>query len=205
MQTYRPQLTYKGSRTYIHGTTLYQEIMKGASETGVGTPDGKLRIDLHKQLHRLADFVYLAPGDATDTPIDAVAGFTLTIGEDTVKGWVVPAGDQVGDSVPYDEDKILARAEIIDQTISLTDAPAFDPIEITTCLAVKIHNTVSPPPEGQKWLLARVALSRPFMDEDNRDISLEVTRFVGGRFSETVIRSGGEKIGSFNFLLGEVG
>lgn len=205
MQTYRPQLILKGTRTYVHGTTLYQEILKGAAETGLGAPDGKIRIDLHKQLHRQADFVYLAPDEKADTPDAAVAGFTLGIGPDTVKGWVVPAGDAVTQSVPYDEDDILAHAEIADQIISLKDAPGFDPIEVTTCLAVKIHNTLSPPPEGQKWLLARVTLDRPFKDADIRDISLEVTRFVGGRFTESVITSADEKIGSFNFLLGEVG
>lgn len=204
MQTYRPNLTYKGSRTYVHGTTLYQEIMRGASETGAGTPDGKLRIDLHKQLHRQAEIVYLQAGDDAATPEDAVCGFSLGVGADTIKGWVAPAGNEVSDRVAYNEEKILARAEIEEQTITLKEAPGFDPIEITTCLAVKIHNTLSPPPEGQKWLLARVTLSRPFSDKDTRDLSLEVTRFVGGRFSETVIRRDGEKIGSFNFLLGKV-
>jgi hypothetical protein len=204
METYRPHLAYKGSRTYVHGTTLYQSILKGAAETGLGTPDGKIRIDLHKQLHRQADFVYLTPADDAGAPDDAVAAFTLGIGPDTVKGWVAPAGDEVTQSEPYDEDQILARAKITDQAISLKNAPGFDPIEVTTCLAVKIHNTLSPPPAGQKWLLARVTLAQPFRDEDVRDISLQVTRFVGGRFSETVIRRAGEKIGSFNFLLGAV-
>ncbi len=204
MQIYRPHLTYKGSRTYVHGTTLYQEIVKGASESGLGTPDGKLRIDLHKQLHRQVNVVYLASDDAHDAPDEAVAGFSLTIGDETVKGWVAPAGDEVTEAVPYDEDEILARAGITDKTISLTEAPDYDPIEITTCLAVKIHNTLSPPPEGQKWLLARVTLARPFKGGDTRDIELEVTRFVGGRFSETAIRSAGDKVGTFNFLLGTV-
>lgn len=204
MQIYRPHLKFKGSRTYVHGTTLYQEIVNGASATGVGMPDGKLRIDLHRQLHRQADIVYLNADDTSEAPEDAVAGFSLSIGSETVKGWVAPAGDAVTDRVSYDEGQILERAGIDDKTISLTDAPDFDPIEITTCLAVKIHNTLSPPPEGQKWLLARITLARPFTDAVNRDVALDVTRFVGGRFSETVIRSAGEKIGSFNFLLGAV-
>lgn len=204
MKIHRPELTFKGARRYVHGTSLYTEILNGAVCANIGTPDGRLRIDLHRQLHHQADFVYLDDGEKTKAPDDAVAAFSLAIGDAIVSGWVAPAGDAVQTSLPYDENKILTRAEISDHTISLSNAPAYTPIEVTTCLAVKLHNTLSPPPLGQKWLLARVTLARPFQDQDNHNIALEVTRFIGGRFTDTVITASGEKIGNFNFLLGAV-
>jgi len=204
MKTYRPDLCFKGARRYVHGTTLYEHILGGAESVGLGKPAGALKIDFRAMLCEQADLHYRDPGEAATVPAAAAVGFGLTIEGEAVGGWVVANGGPVRTIRPYAEDEILSRARIRDAEATLSAVPAYSPIEISTCLAVRLHQSLYPPPAGMKWLLARVALKRPLADADRATLAVRLRRRIGDTFTDTGIAAGGEELGSFGFFLTRV-
>lgn len=204
MHTYQPTLTFKGGRSYVHGTTIYTHIMQGAAGLGLGNVDGKVRINLRAQLHHQAEFVYAGVSEKSHKPDTAVTDFDLMVSGEPMTGWILPTGTPVNTDKTYDESLIRQHATIDGQTITFNGEVDFRPIEVSTSIAVQLHQALYPPEGQQKWLLARVTLDRPFASSDTQSMQLELKRIVGNKFTETDIITHGKKCGQFHFLLGDV-
>lgn len=203
MHTYQPTLTFKGGRKYVHGTTIYEQIMLGVTSLGLGNVDGKLRINLRAQLHHQAEFVYADPSEISSKPETAVTDFDLVISGKQMTGWVQPTITPVDTDKAYNESLIRQHAAIDSQTITFNSQADFQPIDVSTSMAVQLHQALYPPQGKQKWLLARVTLDRPFKSTDTQSLQLELKRIVRDRFTETNIITQGKKCGQFHFLLGD--
>ena len=204
MKVYQPQLSFKGGRRYVHGTTIYENILMGCEEVGFGQPDGNLQIDLRSMLTEQADFQYVVDGESATKLSESVCDFTLSIEGRRVRGWIVPNGKPINDSLPYDEDEILSCADFANNTATLAKVPPSSPIEISTCLVVRLHQIVYPPPSDMKWLLARAKFQRPMTSDDMPTLSLSLRRKVGDHFTETGISVSDRDFGSFGFFLASV-
>lgn len=204
MHTYQPTLTFKGGRTYVHGTTIYEQIMLGATHLGLGDVDGKVRINLRAQLHHQAEFTYTDPSEKSSKPDTAVTDFDVMISGKPMTGWVQPTVTPVDTDKTYNENLIRKHAAIDDQTITFNGQTDFQPIEVSTSMAVQLHQALYPPQGNQKWLLARVTLEHPFAPSETQSMQLELKRIVGNKFTETDIITQGKKRGQFHFLLGDV-
>lgn len=203
MHTYQPTLTFKGGRTYVHGTTIYEQIMLGATHLGLGDVDGKVRINLRAQLHHQAEFIYADPSQKSGKPDTAVTDFDVMVSGKPMTGWVQSTGTPVNTDKAYNENLIRQHAVIDDQTITFNGQADFQPIEVSTSMAVQLHQALYPPQGKQKWLLARVTLDQPFAPSETQSMQLELKRIVGNKFTETDIITHGKKCGQFHFLLGD--
>lgn len=203
MHTYQPTLTFKGGRTYVHGTTIYEQIILGATSLGLGKVDGNVRINLRAQLHHQAEFIYMDPSEKSNKPDTAVTDFDLMVSGKPMTGWVQPTVTPVDTDKPYNENLIRQDAAIDGQTISFNGQADFQPIEVSTSMAVQLHQALYPPQGSQKWLLARITLDQPFASADTQSMQLELKRIVGNKFTETNIITHGRKCGQFHFLLGD--
>ena len=204
MHTYQPTLTFKGCRTYVHGTTIYEQIILGATSLGLGNVDGKLRINLRGQLHHQAEFIYADPSEKSSKPDTAVTDFDLTVSGKPMTGWVQASVPPVDTNKTYNENLIRQHAAIDGQTITFNGQTDFQPIEVSTSMAVQLHQALYPPQGNQKWLLARVTLEQPFAPSKTQSMQLELKRIIGNKFTETNIITQGKKCGQFHFLLGDV-
>ncbi|NQU58605.1 MAG: hypothetical protein HQ513_15365 [Rhodospirillales bacterium] len=204
MKAHDPDLAFKGGRLYVHGTTIYDQILEGAEVVGLGKPDGELEIENRAMLAEQARFFYSDTEEGGDKVRAATSVFRLNIGKKEVHGWVVPTGEPVQAKVPYDEEEIEQYARYSEKTATLTGVPSCSPIEVSSCMAVGLHQFVYPPPTGMKWLLARVKLARPFRTEDICSLTLTIRRKIGNRFTETGIFADNIELGSFGFFLNAV-
>ena len=199
MSIFHPRLAFKGARSYIHGTSLYEAVIEGA-HAGPGAPDGPLSVDFRRQLQGGAEIHYVT-GTAADIPKDATGTFRLTCRGDSVTGWIQPSGEPVNERVDYDESVIRNTAEIDGEAVRQTAAPAFLPIEVCTSMGVMLHNHLFPLDAQERWLLARIQLVRPLATEDILGMTLTCHQNMNGRITRSGLHTGnGQSIGTLAFM-----
>ena len=204
MSVKSPDVCFKGSRTYVHGTTLYEEILIGASETTSHPVDGPVRIEIRGLLLNQGDIHYHIGSYPEIAPEGITANFSLTCEGQPVSGWVTDNRKPVNRRIPYDESKIRDVTKIEGDQIKLLGHPEFSPFEICASMAVKLHNHFSPPVSGTKWLLTRIELDRPIVQDDLNDFSLNHIQTIANRFTKTEIRNSEGVFGMLYFSLGSV-
>lgn len=202
MTTFTPDLCFKGERTYVHGTSLYETALQGAAATGFGTPDGPFTLDLRRRLASGACFHFHDAESVPPAPENAVAGFNLSCGGRKVSGWVEPTETPVTRRISYDEGLIRNATAIAGETIRLTGLPPFQPFEICAAMAVQLHNTLFPPAPGERWMLTQVKLARPLAETDLAGLRLNFQRRLGERVTRTSVAvSDQSPLGTLTFML----
>lgn len=197
-----PDLCFKGERTYVHGTSLYEAVLQGAEVTGFGAPDGPLSVDFRRRLVSGARLHYHDAAGAPAAPEDAVTGFNLRCGTRVVRGWVEPTSTVVTRRIPYDEALIRTATAIDGETIRMIGAPPFQPFEICAAMAVHLHNTLFPPPPGERWMLTQVKLERPLTEADLSGLTLAFQRRLGERVTRTGVAVPEQpSLGTLTFML----
>ena len=146
----RPNFYFRAQRNYIHSTNIYDFLLVGAEESGLGQVDGPINIVIRKSLRNHLEIHYLEAGDPREKPQNAVVDFSVFIDGKEITGWFVETDNPVDKRIPYDETPIRELSSIDDQTITIKGNSNRTPIEVVTSLAVKLHQHLYPPPEGQK-------------------------------------------------------
>ena len=151
-----------------------------------------------------ADHDHRGVGEEGARPARAVVDFIATVGIGRIDGWYVDTEVPVTESVAYDEEAAIRRwAEVDGATATLSRPTAGTPIEIVTALAVHLHDAVSPPPEGMKWLDTRLELRRPLGPTATWPMRLSLERQIGDRLTRSGIWIAEEDLGHIFFSLGQ--
>jgi hypothetical protein len=201
VKVYAPDIAYRGTRSYVHSTDLYEEILTGCEHAGLGTADGPLALRFRRALRVQPDICFLTPGD--DRGADAAGEFFLTIAGQQVIGMVRPTRRPMTRHKPYDERPIWERATLSGDTIVLREATGAAPIEVVTALGVLQHRTLYPPAPARRWMLGRIELVRPLIASDAGGVAITLRQQIGGRMTRSSIASDGAALGSMDFLLAE--
>jgi hypothetical protein len=199
-----PDVCYKGSRTYVHGTTLYEEILLGAAEMASHAVDGPIRIDIRGLLSNQGDLHFQGRVSPETAPEGIIANFSMSCGEQSVTGWVTDAGKPVSRRIAYDESVIKEMSKIEGNQIFLLGDLDFTPFEICASMAVKLHNHLAPPVHGTKWLLTRIEFDHGIVRGDLQDFSLKHIQTIANRFTKTEVHNADGVFGRLFFSLGSV-
>lgn len=195
---HRPAAAFRGAREYVHSTDLYEEIVSGAAGAGLAF-EGPIELRIRARLTRSPVYAF-APG--TQAP-DRHASATCTFRSGATQ-WAVAVTESavpVTARRPYDESPATRCSRVEGTTIRLTGPTGLRPIECVTALGVALHRASLPPPEGKRWLLGQLTLSRPLTAEDAAHMQIALARTAGGAITRASVIARDGVIGTMVFLL----
>ena len=201
MTVYTPDVAYRGTRTYVHSTDLYAEILAGCEQLDLGIPDGPMQLRFRRALTAQPAICFTITVD--DGGADPAVEFFVTIAGQRVAGMVRATTRPVTRRASYDERPIWDRAILRGTVIALREECAAAPIEVLTALAVLQHRALCPPAPGNRWMLGRLELARPLRSIDAGALEVTLCRQIGGRMTRSTIASDGAALGQMDFILGE--
>ena len=198
-----PSFAFRAERTYLHTTDIYDSLLAGLVEAGFGDADGPVSLTIRKVVRSQPELHFREPGETVPRPPHAVIDFAAHTGKARIGGWFVVTGRPVEERVPYEEEAaIRSRAVVAGQSIAIEGDPGATAIEVVTALAVHLHNTLSPPPPGRKWLVTRLDLQRPLRPADGCRLRLHMPKRRDDRLTKSLISVPGEDLGHIYFSLG---
>jgi hypothetical protein len=198
VKLYAPELSFRGTRNYIHSTDLYEHLLAGSVAAGVGGVDGPIVLKFRRRIASQPEYAFQVAGDETS---GASSEFVLTIGGEPVRGVIRESGRPVDRRREYDERSIWDAAAVSGNTITGRPPSGTAPIEAVTALGVLHLRTLFPPPDGSRWMLARIDLKRPLDIEQLDPVTIVLRQQVVGRMTRSVIEHPGGSLGSMEFVL----
>ncbi|CCQ75516.1 hypothetical protein [Magnetospira sp. QH-2] len=202
-RTFDLDLSFRESRQYLHTTDLYDNFLSCVAQ--IGGPDNDvstIRLIIRKVMHKQVRLIMSEPGERLDRHSEYSVDCVAQTGSGEIQGGFLETDQEVARRVSYDEEAIHALTVINGETISYSGNSGASPIEVCTCLAVRLHNHLHAPSAGQKWLDTRVEFSRPLQPEDARSMTLTLDRRVGTSLTRSVIHASGTFVGHIYFTLG---
>jgi len=195
-----PAVAYRGARSYVHSTTLYTELMAAAGALGLAL-DGLVEMRFKQAITTMVEIHFDGLVESLEASA-APARFAIGEGDRIVFGRIVGTGKPVFDRKPYDESGIWDVAKIDGRSVSLSTGAGYAPIQVVTSLCALLHNTILKPPDGRRWLLARLSLHRPLRPTDVAGTKIAITHEIGRTMTRSSISVSEGVIGSMDFMVG---
>lgn len=193
------KLCFKGSRTYLHGTDVYEEIAALARRE-LRSDDCRLQFAIRRFFSAQPDLHWTPAPGAPGRPADAVVDFSVSTPAPGVSGWMSESSRKVDCRVDYDEDLVVARCSYGEDSIAILGETGYRPIEVAVSMTKALHNRQMPAVSG-RWIFTKLEMGRLFRPGDARNLSILLRQNLHGRLTKSDIRAGGESIGSIYFSL----
>jgi hypothetical protein len=194
------RLCFKGDRTYLHGTDVYEAAVERLRAEWPGL-DGRCRFLFHRLARRpLAALVdRFAPGVAR--PNGCAAEMHVTGGPVEASVWFVERDGAVDCRHPYDEDAVVRGVTLSANEISLAEPPPNRAIEVVVALTKRLHYAALAPAAG-RWLFVRLDLRRLLRPGDARGVAVRLAGPARAALTRSEIVVRGEPLGSIYFSVG---
>jgi hypothetical protein len=180
----------KGSRQYVHGTSILNAFVDAARSAGLGR--GRIDVTFRKVVSN-PDCVILA---RASQPSDSAVAVVTGVDGDATTFCLEPAeatGQVV--RVEYDEEQVCRGAVIDGGSISVRESAHPDEIELLVALCKRLHQSYF---EGEKkWLFSRYHGRYPLAL--GGDIKLTITKNIGTKLTCSEVFSAGDKVGDIFF------
>jgi hypothetical protein len=203
IQTFKPEFFFRGNRNYIHSTDTYIALLDIVSLEFPGERIGKISISFrHIARSQLIVCFGQRPSflDGSNPAVDFAIG---TNSEDNViTGWMEESDEPVTEKRLYEESIIRCDSIIENNQITLKQECDAKPIEVLTSLAVHLHESYCPAPEGKKWLDTKLELNHPITKKETSSICIRINKLLGGKMSRSDILHNNDIIGRFMFVAG---
>jgi hypothetical protein len=193
-----PEIPFRGKRTYIHSTDIYEFVLSGATTMKLGQPDGRVTIVLRRRIDSRPRFFFVTADDSTPIP-DSPCEFAVDMSGKSYKGWIEESGAPIANRIPYDEVPIRAASRIGEKSIWLDGPSNATAIETVTSLATFMHDQLMPAPPGTKWWATRLDFNRPLNQEDSVCLEIVLEQRLGKKLTRSRVITKGETIGTANF------
>ncbi len=188
------ELAYKGTRTYLHGTDMYNSIVEFFSALRPQHLGGPLKMVMHEFARNQVDLRFSVGVEHCPKPENACLEFSLA---EDISGWLSESDRPVRTSRPYPEAEIVAGSYINGQTIVAGEGAPFTAIEVLVSLTKRLHSTLRPGAAG--WAFTRLELLRPLGDGDKGSLQVELVHALGNRLTKSVVRVGDLSLGHIYF------
>ena len=190
-----PEFKFKGERTYINGTDLFQCV----SEFMEGQKAGYLKDLTFRQFGDKQCAIQFSPPDGSSARVISQGRWRDTENDSDIKFWVIEQSDPVSNRHEFDEDALCASAEIDENKIFREFNPAFSMIENIVALTKKFHNSKLPLSAG-KWVFGQIMM-QDRLPKSCEKIEIENYQNITNRFSRNRIVLDGENIGEIRFIV----
>ena len=191
-------LQFKGDRTYLHGSDMYNTISQLIS---VFTKDATAYVNkiIFRQLARRDCDLWLeSPEDSNHIVVN---GSCRLRDDSTLPFWVVESERQVVGRYAFDEDAIVSSALFDDRSILMTQRTSYSPIEEVIALNKALNYRLMPKVPG-KWLFGQLTLQQA-LRRDYQKIKITMKSAISGRFSVSDIEIDKKMAGEIRFIVGQ--
>jgi hypothetical protein len=194
-QTYALELPFRGERTYLHGTDLYQAALDSTLLAG------PLSLTFHSLLKNQPDLV-CSTESLRHMREDPAFRAELRLGSGTgaLHAVLLESSRPITERKVCNESDVAAPA-VVDEAArsAVLNAPTIGkPIEQIVFLNKHLHLRLLPQ-LSSKWLFARLDLSAPIPVEPPKKIIIELRQVLGNRFTRSEIFWDNTKVGSISF------
>lgn len=193
------QLPYKGPRTYLHGTDIYNAVCELLAASG-RSDLAKIDLVFHqvsKSQLRTAIFQGAAPEESHPNVV-----FRCQEQGENIIVHLEETGKPVTGRVPYDEEGLVSAAEIDtdERRISLASREGYSNIEMFVALNKKLLSHLFPEVRG-KWFFTRLQLARSIYKLPLERLEVRFLGHSNFRITRSTLLGNGEALGSIYFSL----
>ncbi|MFD1007297.1 hypothetical protein [Oceanisphaera ostreae] len=184
------KFVFKGSRNYVHGTSLFNALEHAAEQRGL--PEGKINVSFKKMIHNpLCTLEERMPN--TD---DSVAAKIISSDGVIIALCINEAAD-VGITVrqEFDEPEVCRGAVLGENSIVQENPHHQDRIELLVSLCKKMHQAFID--DTKKWVFSRYDGQFPIPSPHK--VELRITKQVGTRLTCSDVLVNDKKIGDMYF------
>lgn len=197
MEVREIEFQFKGARTYIHGTDMFNVMASSSQNAGMSN----IRFTVHDFVYTPVCRLYLADSmDELNTVTDIRARCQFEVNGQT--RWLVltqGAGDATsGGRYEYDEEKIISLCRMAGEGIALAQQSPFSFIETVVSMNKHMHQQLFPEAVG-KWIFTRIDLAAFCEARDN--LALQFKHNMNYRLTKSDILVNGSKVGDIYFSL----
>jgi hypothetical protein len=193
VKTRRLDVRFKGDRTYLHGTDLFDEMTRLCS-AGRGAPLANVRMSFYRPITHAVEAVRALSGAASARP---AALFEASAGGERI-AWELHerAGEPVAGRRPYDESAVAAQSTVDGRTIEQLQPTPYTFVERAVALNKRLLEEVR---RGRptSWWFARLELAG--LAPPSPALRLGVEAELGGRLVKSWIDVDGLRAGSIYF------
>jgi hypothetical protein len=198
MKQFPLPLPFKGNRTYLHGTDMYDGIL-AALDTKSFSIDGPLRFRINRIAQNAVDVLAFEAGETVTRPRNGVA--SLTIGG--AAAFLVESDRDIEDRVAYDDNATDANVQISGDSIRLSAAEGLTAIEAIVAITRSLHRTALPSSK-KRWMFTGLDLIRPLKPTDASDCTVTIETRLGVSLTKSaIVPSASGPLGHIYFSLVE--
>jgi len=194
-------LSYKGERTYLHGSDFFNLLEKKASEVTKLDDAYVKQLSFHKVANNACELHDVQPEN--QSTVSGKISFGSPSNPDIPEMWIVETDKPVENRYEYDEPFIEGKV-VFDQeqkTTSLTGGAGYSAIEEIIVLTKALNYHLSPDVAG-KWLFGRIDLNEQ-LAKKYEHVTLKMKRMFPNRFSISEIIADDKHIGDIQFIVGK--
>ncbi len=191
-------VSYKGSRNYVHGTSVYEKISAYIESSLPEHSVGSFRMVIHDFAVKQCELHYVIDPMILKKPEHGCIEISTSTG---IRGWLVESDDEIIDRIPFPEEVICAKCKIGEEaSVSVSSNMPFQPIEILVAMTKHLHISKYSEDNG-KWVFVRLELDRLLREEDASHMCVRIEQNIGTRLTKSLVLSGNEKIGEIYFSM----
>lgn len=194
------EIGYKGSRTYLHGSDIFNALTLVAPTVGGDASAYVGQLIFRRFARHGCDVSTERPEDATS--VVGQVSFRAPGRDVAVAAWLVETDRPVTERRPFDEAALLAKAklDVAARSDCLPERSIYTPIEELIALTKQLNYAVCPLEKGQ-WVFGQLDLDEPLTAAYQR-MEIRMTTLLTGRFSVNEVYVDGRAIGAMRFIVG---
>ena len=204
LRTFHPSPAFKGGRTYVHSTDLYPILLDTIDTHIPGLKVGAIKFTYRQLLTTRPDLFISDPGNNFGPPKNPATLCQLETQYGKIHAYFKATDQPISRNVDYDEASIDSAVKLDGKTIRISGEIRLTSIEVATSLGRRLHDGLAPQAPGLKWLLAKLELDRPFVENDATGLSITLTTRLGEHLTRSTIFVNKKPIGKIYFAPGRI-
>ena len=194
MQNQKLKLKFKGDRTYIHGSDIFNAVERIARQDDDESYLSQLAF--RRFARQDCDLFWTAPPQGTEL---IAQGRVCQSGTDR-SFWIAESNDPAAGRYEFDEASLVEPAVRNDEEIVLKDRSIHTPIEEIIALTKRLNYELTPKVDG-KWVFGQLKLISA-LPSDYSSLKIRRVIEVAGRFSVNKIIVDDRDVGDIRFIVG---
>ena len=200
METKNLNFHYRGTRNYVHGSDIYNQVSTLIKSVILGSSWGRFKIVFHEISRNQCHFVYEIGTDSLIKPENGKVEFSFVSDSGKIGGWMVEGEKPVIQKDAYDEEIIFNKCSVVDKTISIKGKTPYTPIEVLIAMNKQLHLSLFADVK-EKWLFARLELVRLLEKPDDECFKIELINNLQYKLTKSRIWVNDNIIGSIYYSL----
>ncbi len=196
MKSFDLAFKFKGSRDYVHGTDIFNALLKKLVDFGYAVPD-RISFSMHRMMR---SNLTVCLGSPDEMPEDKAAFCMLEKDSERVVLGLYENGRDVIGRYAYDEDAIVAGCVMTNSELTLKSAKRHPYTNIEKVVALnKSYMTQYFRENDGKWVFSKLQVAADFITIEPEIIRLTLISNIGVRMTRTQVRFDDKIVGEIYF------